>query len=133
MTDRQRAFMAALAYIEKNGKFTDYHRLGVKRLPQEVIRYEFRGTWKPDFISIYDDLNIKINGRQFFDEPWGVEISWQGSKRTEQLKYKSPKGVSFHGEDGEFFKFTGRFYSPDKFEIRDYSQDLSRYVYRVIP
>lgn len=132
MTDRQRAFVSALTYVVKLNNFVDYHRVGVRRLPLEVMMYEFRGAWQKNNLSIYDDKENKIHSHQFYKDPWGVQITWQGKKRTEQLKIILPDGLSIRGEDGDYFKFNGRYYSPDKVEIKDYSQDTDRYVYRVV-
>ena len=131
MTDRQRAFISALVSVVKTKRFSKYHRLGVKRLPEESVMYEFRGTWLPESISIYDDKNNSIYDDQFLTNPWGVKFAWQGSKRTERLKVLMPEGFGFYGEDGDFFSFTGNFLSPDKVEIRDNSQDKDKYVYRI--
>jgi len=132
MTDRQRAFISALTFVQKHGIFFDYRRISVRRLPDERRRYEFKGTWKENLISIEDDRHNRVKDRKFYPKPWGVKLDWQGEKANVDIEFKSPEGSAIFGEDGEDFKYTGTFSSPDKVEIIDYSQNYSKYNYRVI-
>jgi len=133
MTDRQRAFIATVVYVVKNGKFNHHHSVGVKRLPDASLMYEFRGEWEKDSFSIRDDKYNRVIDSDFFDNPWGVKFSWQGRLRTVYLKLIIPKdGSSFYGQDGDYFKFDGTYYAPsDTVEIRDQSQDKDKYIYRI--
>lgn len=134
MTDRQRAFVSALVYVMKNKKFHSNHSVGVKRLPDGALMYEFRGKWLKDSISLRDDKYISITDSDFYNKPWGVMIRWQGIKLgTANIKILIPDdGSQFSGHDGEFERFEGTYYSPsDSIEIRDYSQDKYKYTYRI--
>jgi hypothetical protein len=134
MIDRQRAFVSALVYAVKNQRFTNYHSIGVKRLPDGARMYEFRGQWQKNSLSIQDDHYNKIIDSQFYDNPWGVEVTWIGKRRSERIKIKIPhESTRFYGIDGEYFRFEGAYYAPsDKVEIRDSSQDTYKYVYRIL-
>ncbi|KUK79692.1 MAG: hypothetical protein XD95_0197 [Microgenomates bacterium 39_7] len=133
MTDRQRAFISAVVYVVKNNKFRSYHSAGVKRLPDGAVMYEFSGEWQKNSISVRDDKHNRAVDSDFFENPWGVKFRWQGSLRTVYLKLIIPKdGSSFYGQDGDYFRFDGTYYSPSNIvEIRDQSQDKYKYVYRI--
>ncbi len=132
MTDRQRAFISSLVYTYKNQRFTNYHRLGVKRMPDGARMYEFKGEWLLDSLSIQDDKYNKAYDSRFYQKPYGLELTWVGKRRSETLKLRLPDGSHFYGQDGEYFRFEGWYYKPsDKVEIRDSSQDKDKYAYRV--
>jgi hypothetical protein len=96
--------------------------------------YEFRGQWQKNSLSVQDDRYNKIIDSQFYDNPWGVEVTWIGKRRSERIKIKIPhESTRFFGTDGEYFRFEGTYYAPsDKVEIRDSSQDAYKYVYRIL-
>ena len=134
MLDRQRAFTCALVYLVKNQKFTNYHSVGMKRLPDGARMYEFRGKWLKNSLSIQDDRYNKIIDSQYYENPWGVEINWIGKRCSERIKIMIPQdSTRFYGMDGDYFRFEGTYYAPsDKIEIRDSSQDALKYVYRAL-
>ncbi len=133
MTDRQRAFISAVVYIVKNNRFAPHHSVGVKRLPDGAVMYEFSGEWLKDSFSVRDDKYNRIIDSEFYQNPWGVNFRWQGSLRTVYLKLIIPeKGSNFYGQDGDYFRFEGTYYAPSTtVEIRDQSQDKYKYVYRI--
>ncbi len=134
MIDRQRAFVACLVYIARNQRFTSYHRLGVKRLPDGAHMYEFKGEWNKRSLSIQDDRYNKVIDDQYYDNPYGVQVTWIGKRRSERIKIRAPfDSTRFYGTDGDYYRFEGKYYTPsDKVEIRDTSRDVYKYVYRVV-
>ncbi len=133
MTDRQRAFIAALAFIVKNSKFTSNHRVGVKRIPDGAYMYEFRGEWLKDSLSILDDKYNRVYNGSFYEDPWGVKARWQGKLGVDDLMIRIPvKGSNFYGHGDDYARFEGTYYAPSyDVEIRDQSQDRYKYVYRI--
>ncbi|MBD3250774.1 MAG: hypothetical protein GF381_04390 [Candidatus Pacebacteria bacterium] len=133
MTDRQRAFLCALIYTVKNDRFFNWHRIGVKRVPDGARMYDFHGEIKPDSISIEDDRYNKAYDQRFLENPWGVELKWVGSRRTDDLKIRSSQGATtFYGVGTDYYKFEGWYYRLDtEVKLRDYSQDRREYVYRI--
>jgi len=134
MTDRQRASLAAIVYTVRNRRFFSWHRIGVKRLPGGAHMYEFNGKIMPDSIDVNDDKYNKIMDRGYLSNPWGVKYDFIGKRGTDQIKLVLPeKSVNFYGYDGDFSRFEGTYYAPsDIVDIRDYSQDKDKYVYRII-
>ena len=133
MTDRQRALVATIIYTIRNKRVFAGHRVGVRRISDGVKMYEFNGDINSKFINLRDDRHNRVTHQEFYKNPWGVKIEFIG-KSTDRIKILIPKNsVSFHGEDGDYFRFEGRCYlNDDKIEIRDYSQDKDKYLYRVI-
>lgn len=133
MTDRQRAFIAALVYVTHNQYYSGYEDYGVKRLPDGLNMYYFRGVWLRNDLAIDDDKYHKILDYQYFDDPYGVDVTWIGQKRTDTLRIKIPKDNSrFYGYDGDYFQFEGTYYRPDdEVKIRDTSQDRYEYAYQI--
>jgi len=134
MTDRQRAFVCSLVYVARNDKFTNYHSIGVKRLPDGAVMYEFKGSWEKDSLDTRDDKYNRMMDDEYFQNPYGIKIKWFGQRRTERIKLKMPLDqTQFRGIDGDYYRFEGTYYHlSDKIEIRDYSQDRYKYVYRII-
>jgi len=134
MTDRQRAFVSSLVYVVKNKRFNSNHSIGVKRLPDGAVMYEFRGKWLKDSISIQDDKYHRAFDSDFLSNPWGVKVRWQGKLATATLKIVIPEdGSQFYGHDGDYYRFEGTYYAPSSnVEIRDQSQDRYKYAYRII-
>lgn len=132
MIDRQRAFVCALVYVIKNKRFCNYHRIGVKRIPDGARMYEFNGTWQKDSISVQDDKYNKVIDNRFYENPYGVQVRWVS--RSQDLKIRaSLKDSHFYGQDGEYYRFEGDYYSPgSKIEIRDRSTDRYKYAYRIM-
>lgn len=133
MTDRQRAFVSAMVYVAKNARFASYHSIGVKRMPDGLKMYEFRGEWRQDSISVQDDKYNRAYDRQYYSNPWGIEVNWIGQRSSDYLRIRVPlDGSRFYGLDGDYFKFEGSYYAPStQVEIRDTSQDRYQYAYRI--
>ncbi len=133
MTDRQRALISTIVYVVRNRRFFSWHRIGARRLDGAKM-YEFNGELLPDSIDLKDDRYNKIIDENYLENPWGVRLQFIGRKVTDRIKLIIPESsVDFRGEDGDYFRFEGRYYAnDDKVEIRDYSQDRDKYVYRII-
>lgn len=133
MTDRQRAFISVLVFTVTNRRFFTWHRVGVKRLPDGAQMYEFNGLLMPNEINLQDDRYNKITDRSYQDNPWVVRVDFVSRRGTDLLKLEMPAGsTDFRGEDGDFFRFEGRYFAnSDQIEIRDYSQDKDKYLYRI--
>ena len=130
MTDSQRAFISALAYVFKNEKFANYRRIGVARLPTYARKYAFSGEWKKESIKTQsEEPKALINTVESYSESSGYNLQWT-ERNTMYIKLYMEKGSGFHGRDGDNFKFEGRVSSMNV-EIRDYSQDKDKYFYRV--
>lgn len=134
MTDRQRAFLAAIIYVYKNDKFFNWHRIGVKRLPDGAKMYEFNGELKKLSMNLQDERYNKMIDLDYRDDPFTLRFHFIGRRDTDLIKLIMPeKSNDFRGEDGDLFKYEGRYYSPsDQVEIRDFSQDKDKYLYRII-
>lgn len=133
MTDRQRALVSTIVYVVRNRRFFSWHRIGARCLNGAKM-YEFNGELLPDSIDLKDDRYNKIIDENYLENPWGVKLQFIGRKVTDRIKLLIPEqSVDFRGEDGDFCRFEGRYYAnDDKVEIRDYSQDRDKYVYRII-
>jgi len=131
MTDLQRAFISALVYVYKNEKFSNYKRIGVARLPTYAKKYAFSGEWNKDSIETRsEEEKAMINSIDIYAEPGGYKIEWT-ERSTVYIEIHMQKGLGFHGRDGDNFKFEGRLSSSTTVDVRDYSQDKDKYVYRV--
>ncbi|MBD3279689.1 MAG: hypothetical protein GF390_03190 [Candidatus Pacebacteria bacterium] len=133
MTYRQQAAMAAIIYTIKNNRFFNSHNLGVKLIPDGARMYNFSGQITKDSINFRDDKNNRISDSQYYQNPWGVELDYISSRRSDRLKLYLPENSSsFYGKDGDYFRFDGNYYSPStEVSIRDTSQDRYESVYRI--
>ncbi|MGD9129173.1 MAG: hypothetical protein PVJ09_01670 [Candidatus Woesebacteria bacterium] len=135
MTDRQRALVSSIVYVFRNRRFFNWHRIGVKRVPDGAKMYEFNGKVMLDSVDLQDDKYHKIIDQDLrLDSPIVIKLEFLGKRGTDLLKIQLYKDSSnFYGEDGDLFKFEGQYYkNSDQIEIRDYSQDKDKYVYRII-
>lgn len=132
MTDRQRAAIAAVVYTIKNKKYFSWHRIGVKRI-DGLTMYDINGELTRHKINLKDDKYYYIRDQQILDDGYHLKIDYQWTKGTDVLELKLKKGSSsFEGYDGDYFRFEGRYFdNSDEVEIRDYSQDKDKYVYRI--
>ncbi len=132
MIDRERALIATLVYTFKNKEFFNSHRVGVKRMPDEAKMYEFNGEILPNSINLRDDKYYQANHDEFLTNPTGVKIEFTWRKGSNKIKLLLPEGYDFRGEEEDGSRFEGRYYPhSDIVEIRDYSQDKDKYVYRI--
>lgn len=134
MTDRQRALLATMVYTVRNRRFFAWHRVGVKRLPDGVNMYQFSGKLLINEIDLNDEKYNRIIDSTYYDNPWTVKYDFIGKRGTDQIKLVLPaESVNFYGYDGDLFRFEGTYYAPaDTVDIRDFSQDKDKYVYRII-
>jgi hypothetical protein len=135
MTNRQRAFTAAIVFTVRNRRFFNWHRIGVRDI-ESGKDYEFHGQFMPRRIDLQDEKYNKMTDSSFIDSAaleWGAKIDFIAKRGTDTIELRLyDKSITFEGKDGDYYRFEGRYYvNAEEVEISDYSQDKRRYTYRI--